>query len=242
MLEGIIYCKEKEIENELLKNTFNNNLINAKILSKKNDLEKHLLQNHTWFIIIAEKSTQNINYITEINNNYPHIYLIYYYPEFNVDNLHYSDFIRFSYIVIGEKRKEKLKEIFRVLSQTFWKKIPFEQVGITYNKLSPRLKDVMNYIETHDLKSSSTLKLSTYLRISQGYFSQEFRRETGQTFREFMQKLLAHYEKIIFEQLDLTAKQASEILGYSELASFSRAFKKRKGYPPSQQKIHQMFN
>lgn len=242
MLEGTIYCKDQDIKSELLKYTFSNELINAKLYTSKKDLNEHLQKNHTWFIIYAEKPTNNIKHIKEICNNYPHLSLIYYYPEFNVDNFHFSDFAYFSYIVIGEKRKEKLKEIFIVLSQTFWKKIPFEKIGISYKNLSSRLKDVMNYIETHELKSSSISNLSNYLKISQGYFSQEFKKETGQTFREFMQNLKSHYEKVIFDQLNLTAKQASEILGYSELSSFSRAFKKRKGYSPSQQKIQSILN
>jgi AraC-like DNA-binding protein len=242
MLEGTIYCEDLDIKSELLKYTFSNELINAKLYTSKEELNTHLCQNHTWFIIYAEKPTYNINHIKNISNNYPHLFLIYYYPEFNVDNFQYSDFSYFSYIVIGEKRKEKLREIFTLLSQTFWKKIPFKQIGISYDRLSVRLKEVMNYIETHDLKSSSLSNLSDYLKISQGYFSQAFKKETGQTFREFMQKLKSHYEKVIFDQLNLTAKQASEILGYSELSSFSRAFKKREGYPPSLQKNNKIYN
>jgi AraC-like DNA-binding protein len=94
----------------------------------------------------------------------------------------------------------------------------------------------MNYIETHDLKDCGTAKISEYLDISAGYFSQEFKRDTKFTFREFMQKLIDHYEFIILDSLNLPAKMASQILGYSELSSFSRSFKKRKGYPPSQRK------
>jgi len=180
--------------------------------------------------------------ISRIHNRFPFIYLIYYYPKLNIDNFQFSDFIYFSYLLAGENRIEELNNIFKNLSQSYWKKIPFDKIGIMYNKLSPRLKRVMDYIETHDIKSSSTARLANFLDISQGYFSQEFKKETGQTFREFMQKLISHYEQVIFDRLDLTAKQASEILGYSELSSFSRSFKNRKGYPPSIQKNHSVPN
>jgi AraC-like DNA-binding protein len=126
------------------------------------------------------------------------------------------------------------------LTKSYWKKIPYERYDISYEDLSPRMKKIMNYIETHDLKKCGTAEIANYLGISQGYFSQEFKKETDYTFRDFMQNLLDHYELLIFERLKLSAKATAHILGYSELSSFSRSFKKRKGYPPSHQKNHRL--
>jgi len=240
MLEGIIYCKEESVKSEFYKYFADHNQIKASIVSNEDELNDILVGKTNWFIIIASKPDKAMENISQIHSRFPHIHLIYYYPKLNIDNFHYSDFIHYSYLLVGDNRIEELNRIFNDLAQSYWKKIPFAKVGIVYDKLSPRLKKVMNYIETHDIKSSSTARLSSYLRISQGYFSQEFKRETGQTFREFMQKLLAHYEQVIFDRMDLTAKQASEILGYSELSSFSRSFKKRKGYSPSNQKAQKL--
>ena len=117
--------------------------------------------------------------------------------------------------------------------KNFWKKIPIRDFGIDYNQLSPRMKRVVTYIETNDLKYCNAVRIAGFLDISPGYFSQEFKREFKVSFRSFMQKLIDHYEYIIMNKLDLTAKSASQILGYSELSSFSRSFKKRKGCPPS---------
>ncbi len=236
MLEGIIYCKEENIKNEFLKYFSNNTQIRAKLFSEESEIELYLHENMTWFIIYAVQPGENIESLVKFHETHPHIYLIYYYPELEINNFQYADFVYFSNMVIGANRKDRLTKIFTDLSETYWKKIPFNEIGISYTELSPRLKKVMNFIETHEIKTSSTLRLANYLSISQGYFSQEFKKETGQTFREFMQKLIAHYERIIFDRLNLTAKQASELLGYSELSSFSRSFKKRKGYPPSIQK------
>jgi AraC-like DNA-binding protein len=154
-----------------------------------------------------------------------------------VDSFHYSDLGCFSHIIVGENRVKELSQVLLQLTRDYWKKIPYEKFALNYERLSPRLKKVMNYIETHDLKDCGTAKIAEHLDISSGYFSQEFKRDTSFTFREFMQKLLDHYEFIILDSLNLPAKTASQILGYSELSSFSRSFKKRKGYPPSQRKI-----
>jgi AraC-like DNA-binding protein len=189
-------------------------------------------------VLIAIHPNGAMETLIKLNQQFPQIYFIYYYPTLNVNNFRYSDFSSFSHIVVGEKRAKDLAEILSSLIKTYWKKIPYRKFGMTYDALSPRLKRVMNYIETHELRDCSTNKIAAYLDISSGYFSQEFKRETELTFRTFMQRLIDHYEFLIFEKLDLSAKAASQILGYSELSSFSRSFKKRKGYPPSHQKNH----
>ena len=53
------------------------------------------------------------------------------------------------------------------------------------------------------------------------------------SFRKFMQRVINYYEDIIFKKVNLSAKNISKILGYSELSSFSRSFKKRKGISPT---------
>lgn len=236
MIEGIVYCNENTVKSELIKYFSGNKLIKVTLVSEEKEIENSTLINSAWFIIFAVNQVNDFTVIKKLHKNHPHIYLYYYYSLLSIDNSQYSDYTYFNQLIVGENRTENLTEIFKQMLQFYWKKIPFDNMGISYEKLSPRLKSIINYIETHEIKNCSTNKLAEYLEISQGYFSQEFKKETGQTFREFMQKLLAYYESIIFDQLDLTAKQASALLGYSELSSFSRSFKKRKGYPPSMQR------
>ncbi len=236
MIEGIIYCKDENLKNEFIDYFSNNKVIKVTLIRGEEDFENLKLINSAWFIIFAVNQIEDFTVIKKLHKNHPHIYLYYYYPLLSIDNSQYSDYSYFNQIIVGENRTENLTSIFDQMLQSYWKKIPFERIGISYDKLSPRLRKIINYIETHEIKNCSTAKLAEYLDISQGYFSQEFKKEMGQTFREFMQRLLAYYESIIFDQLDLTAKQASSLLGYSELSSFSRSFKKRKGYPPSMQR------
>ena len=221
MLESIVLCSDPEICAEINEVVSHIPHIITHKYSTIELVEKFLNKNSVQFIIIAEAMAG----ISDFN------------PTLNVDNFHYSDLSYFSHIIIGERRIKGLSEIFLQLSRDYWKKIPYDKFSLVYDKLSPRLKKVMNYIETHDLKDCGTSQISKYLAISSGYFSQEFKRDTNLTFRGFMQKLLAHYEFIILDSLDLSAKSASKILGYSELSSFSRSFKKRKGYPPSHRKF-----
>ena len=202
------------------------------------EIDRFLREHSALFILIAIGPNGALDNLLKLNQRFPQIHFIYYYPTLNVNNFRYADFSVFSHIVVGEKRRKDLSDILLSLTKTYWKKIPYRKLGMVFDSLSPRLKRVMNYIETHELRDCSTNKIAGHLEISPGYFSQEFKRETELTFRTFMQKLIAHYEFLIFEKLDLSAKVASQILGYSELSSFSRSFKRRKGYPPSHQKNH----
>ena len=238
MLQGIVYCSEQKLQQEISEILYSIPRVSANFLNDMNKVQEFLSEHTVLFILISVNNSENISPLIKLYNRYPQVYFIYYYPALNINNFQQSDFIYFSHIVVGMNREKNLNSILINLTNNYWKKIPYENLGVMFDDLSPRLKKVMNYIETNDLKKCSIAKISDYLNISQGYFSQEFKRETTLTFRDFMQNLLAHYEQIIFERLDLSAKTASQILGYSELSSFSRSFKKRKGYPPSHQKTH----
>jgi YesN/AraC family two-component response regulator len=136
-------------------------------------------------------------------------------------------------MIIGENRKKNLEELIFNLKENFWRKIPYNKLGIKLENLSPRMKNVIQYIETAPIGECNINAISKHLNISAGYFSQEFKRETKKSFRSFMQNVLDYYENIIFSQVNLPAKSISRILGYSELSSFSRSFKKRKGISPT---------
>lgn len=240
ILESVVLCSDNVIGLEINEVVSHLPHIVAHRYATIDEIEKFLTVNSTQFIIIADELSDNKDDILRLFKRYPYIYFIYFHPMLNISRFHYSELAKFSHIIVGEHRVKALSEILLQLTRDYWKKIPYRNFNLAYEKLTPRLKKVMNYIETHDLKDCDTAKISQHLEISPGYFSQEFKRETCYTFRKFMQMLLDHYEFIILDSLNLSAKSASEILGYSELSSFSRSFKKRKGYPPSQRKIQRL--
>ncbi len=136
------------------------------------------------------------------------------------------------YFVAGEERRKHLHYLIQILLNNHWRRIPYDKMGIDYQKLSPRMKKVMEYIETNELQKCDIFHIATYLKITPGYFSQLFKNETGQTFRGFMQKVLNYYENLLFLDWKMDVKSVSRLLGYSELSSYSRSFKNRKGQSP----------
>jgi AraC-like DNA-binding protein len=238
MLKGIIYCKVPSLRTELEKVLGNITAIDIHFITNPQTLMHQLKKQSILFLLLTAETENDIKSILQQYKKHPQSFLIFYHKALNVQNITQSDLCYFSYIIIGDGREKNLHCLIETLSETYWKKIPFQRIGITYHKLSNRIKKVMHYIETHDLKECNSAKIANHLNISQGYFSQEFKRETSVNYREFMQNLLAYYENILFEQMDMPAKSASQLLGYSELSSFSRSFKKRKGYPPSHKRKH----
>ena len=238
MLKGVIYCTVETLKEELYSLFSNITFLCIQFIDKPEDLKLTLKKNSILFLLLAlENETETIP-ILKLHRNYPHSFLILYHKTLNARYITQSELSSFNHIIVGDGRQENLYNLVYNLSETYWKKIPYHRMGLSYQKLSTRLKKVMHYIETHDLKECNSARIAEHLEISKGYFSQEFKRETDLNYREFMQNLLAYYERILFEEMDVSAQTASSLLGYSELSSFSRSFKKRKGYSPSHLRKH----
>lgn len=235
-MNGLIFAENQDILEEIQSAFANISELSCKYYKSISGNRKKLENEYFDFLIIATNNPKELNIFSELVADFPQVYFIYYFPTLNLEYNQHQDFTKFHQVIVGENRQVNLVRIVEKIIQNHWKKIPLNLIVKNRHKISDRIKNIINYIESHDLKECTSARISAHLHLSPGYFSQEFRKETGQTFRDFMQNLRAHYEKIILEKMKLNAKTASQILGYSELSSFSRSFKKRKGYSPSQKK------
>ena len=185
------------------------------------------------FIIISNFDETLISRISKVERKSPGLSVLFYNHSLNIIKI--PDAVNSSKVklVIGENRKNNLHDQIESLKEKFWRKIQYGQLGINFKRLSTRMKVVMDYIETAPIRECNINTISSLLNISAGYFSQEFKRETKRSFRSFMQSIISYYESVIFSKVNLSAKNISKILGYSEPSSYSRSFKKRKGMSPS---------
>jgi len=192
------------------------------------------LDNDYFLILLSELNSEFHEKAESINRNLAQTALVFYNHSLSVDNL--SDLADSGKLklIIGEHRKENLRELLKELKSKHWKHIPLEKFGIDRKKVSKRIIDAVNFVEISEIASCSIVNIAGHLGISPGYFSQEFKRETGLSFRSFMQKVLNYYEETILSKASISTKSISQILGYSELSSFSRSFKKRQGISPSE--------
>lgn len=137
-------------------------------------------------------------------------------------------------IIIGENREQIFFEVLQKLKKNYWRSIPLDRFNIDLNRLSPHIRKALKFIESAEIHQCNTHAIAAHLHINPCYFSQKFKREIGYSFRAFMQQVLNYYEDFIFSQAHLPATNISQLLGYSELSSFSRSFKNRKGVSPTQ--------
>ncbi len=236
MFYGIVICSDDKLKGECLSIVDICTGIEPRVYKSIAELKTDQILINYLFIIVCDLNGEILEKIAHLENTTPGLTAIFYNHSLTVSDFPEVNRSPKVKMVIGEKRQEALKELILSLKQNYWRKIPYAQFNIDFDMLSPRMKKVMNIIETAAISKCNITNLASKLNLSPGYFSQEFKRETGKSFRRFMQDLIAFYENEIVSKINLPAKNISQILGYSELSSFSRSFKKRKGVSPSKYK------
>jgi AraC-like DNA-binding protein len=237
MYKGLIVTQDDTIRQEIAILLDNVGEIKGEFVNSLDEIDNACPYLDHLFVLVSDLNHQTIKNISETQLHTPDLSIIFYNHSLNYveipDVLHTFSRVK---LIIGENRKSNLKDLFIQLKKDFWRKIPYVKLGVKYENLSQRMKDAMNYIETAPIRDCNIIAIADHLNISAGYFSQEFKRETNLSFRSFMQTVLDYYEDIIFSKVNLPATDISVLLGYSELSSFSRSFKKRKGVSPTKYK------
>ncbi len=202
------------------------------------ELERPLFDNinasplEALFLITNRLNSETFVSLNRIRKQYPRFPVVFFNHSLMMDEffleLPQKDF----YLIVGDERAWHLKQLTRRLINSHWRRLPYDKLGIKYDNLSERMKKVIHYIETSNLEKCDIFHIADYLNITPSYFSQIFKQETGQSFRSFMQRVLNYYENLLFLDWGLEIKNVSRMLGYSELSSYSRSFKNRKGQSP----------
>jgi len=169
-----------------------------------------------------------------MNDTFPATAIILYNHSLFIGRLKSLTEISDTHMVIGEERKSNLNKTLENLIKSHWRRLPLDEFNINENGLSHRIREAIGFVERNKLNVCTLPNIAKHLGLSAGYFSQEFKRETGYTFRGFIQRVLVYYEEHVFVTLNLSALKMAKLLGYSELSSFSRSFKKRRGISPAQ--------
>lgn len=187
------------------------------------------------FIILSDFQYFNLPEVRKYIEKFtPETQVIVYNRTLAVDDLGMINDFNDLKLIVGENRQKDLQTLIQTIINNYWRKIPYEELGIDWSAISPRMRQAMHYMETCDIRDLNSHSIAKYLNISPGYFSQAFKKETGQLFRDFREKLLTYYGEQVLSRYKLSAHKISRLLGYSELSSFSRSFKRRQGVSPTQ--------
>jgi len=92
---------------------------------------------------------------------------------------------------------------------------------------------VIRYVETHILELKSIQAIAAELNYNATYLSHAFKQRTGMTLQRYInhKKIEKALELLGYGHLSIS--QVAEMLGYETIQSFSKAFSRIMGYPPS---------
>jgi len=98
-------------------------------------------------------------------------------------------------------------------------------------RISSRLYEAINkhYKEHHDVEFYANL-----FCLSPKYFSTSIKRETGHSANYWIQQHIIMMSKIMLNETQLQLQEISENIGFPDLATFSRYFKRATGISPSE--------
>ncbi len=91
---------------------------------------------------------------------------------------------------------------------------------------------IMHYIDTHIYAIGSLSCLSDKFSYNYSYLSNVFKKNTGMTILSYFQTRRLDAAKLLLNENKLKVNQVAEMLKYSSLYSFSKAFKNKYGISP----------
>lgn len=92
---------------------------------------------------------------------------------------------------------------------------------------------MMSYIDTHIFTMTGLGELAKELNYNYCYLSHLYKVSTGQTLSEYYRAAKLRAAKLLIEEGKLKISEIAELLNYSSIYVFSRAFKQQYGYPPT---------
>lgn len=92
--------------------------------------------------------------------------------------------------------------------------------------------DAIQFISRHLDKRISLEEVARHLHLNASYFSRLFRKETGETFIEFVTRTKMERAKEMLDQTSLPVSRICEQLGYDNQSYFIKTFKTQTGLTP----------
>ena len=110
-----------------------------------------------------------------------------------------------------------------------------EQVLASHNEqLLRSVQKAIKYIDQHFEQHITLEEISYYVSLSANYFSNMFKKTTGQSFIEYVSRLKIEKSKELLMDLNYTVYQIATAVGYNDARYFSRVFKAAVGKTPTQ--------
>lgn len=124
-----------------------------------------------------------------------------------------------------------LNQITRYLIRDFENK--YDKPKLNVDSSQELCYQIMNYISTHIYAIDNLRSLSEYFGYSYSYISDVFRKTTGETLMQYYTLRRLDVSAMLIKENRLSIGEISELLKYSSIYTFSRAFKNKFGKSPT---------
>lgn len=89
------------------------------------------------------------------------------------------------------------------------------------------------YVDHHFREPLSLPAIAGRAHLSPNYFSERFRKFTGQSFQAYLQRRRLHFARSLLTSTGLGVTNVCHAAGFNNLSHFGRAYRRRYGEPPS---------
>ncbi|MBR6569580.1 MAG: helix-turn-helix transcriptional regulator [Clostridia bacterium] len=110
---------------------------------------------------------------------------------------------------------------------------PNEQSGSDGTHVTPTQENIINYLNEHFTEPITLDALAERFFLSKNHLNRSFRKVTGTTVRDYLiSKRVTYVQQLLINGIPAT--QAASLAGFGDYTSFYRAYVKRFGHSPSQ--------
>jgi AraC-like DNA-binding protein len=95
------------------------------------------------------------------------------------------------------------------------------------------LRGAVLYVDRNFREPISLADAAARAHLSPNYFSERFRRYTGQPFQVYLQERRLRFARSLLASTGLSVTEVCHAAGFNSLSHFGRAFRRRYGVPPS---------
>ncbi len=107
------------------------------------------------------------------------------------------------------------------------------------SQYTPPIRSAVNYIRLHYSEPISLQDAASQAELSPNYFSELFKKETGQNFSDYLTACRIGQAKKLLRESDCNISETAAQVGYSDVRYFGKLFKKKVGVTPGEYKrIH----
>ena len=190
----------------------------------------NILEKEIHFLLFGDEFDQYIiDTLSRVSKRFPLLTIIYYSSQMKNEEFARLYKAGIDYCIVGDARQINLIKTLQQLWAEHWRRIPPNLLPAERSSLPREAQRILYEIETKPLKKLSAGKFAEKYNVPEGQFRSDFKNLFGQSFRDFKQNLIHHYETLLLLKKGLKPSQVYDILNYKNVSAFSRSFKTRHG-------------